>query len=631
MIINIIDLGAPSHPWTLPVAGQEIGSVFIEGSEWNVYPRGSIVRKQMVTFQAKGWQGMGGAAAGSQQATKYLIKQLEELANNHDSQPAYIQWNATADPAASLNAVEAHDGWYVIDSFEPDYSNFIISGIVACRMTVTHIAAPPPRAVAMSYTGGALTTNFSGAAVNIIALPIGATAVETTVTRVGAEGTIPSLSPIASPEPTVLSATIANTFKGGCHVYDTINTGTNPVPTSGGTFVNANWIEVFYSDHDFLGDCVVTNGLQLLLFQAGGGQTCTCYLWNTALATANWQQYATFGYDDNSLAGMATLRTYSLLHIGPEEVAIVTTSSNTAAAAQVTLRVQRGRYEVRADLRSLTQATSNNFSLLLSITAAKIAYNSSHVADMALAESSPAVPTDYGYGAAFTASTVNPYILGFLYQNQPGTSQPALSGTVNLGLGDAASLAINAQRSYGFFAVPYGVNASYSTANLQAEAESGALGTGWTNAADAAASGGHTANLASGTLSTNADLWGTSFVPAPGVYDLWVRMKTTVATSATAQLQIGLWDATSSAFVTSTTYAPNQTTTGYQWYRVAASVTPTATHNMQVRAVTTATTTDAWQIDESALVPHTLSAANTGPQEQWQHFTYDRSTRLVRP
>lgn len=635
MIINSLDMGSPSHPFAAPILGQTVGSVIVEGSETIVWPRGSIERKQTVSFWIKAWQGIGGKSANTTGAMQYLLKQVEELVSNRDVQPVYIQWTASADPAAQLNATELHDGWYIIDDFEPDYSRNVVTGLVQCRMTVTEVAAAAPRSVSLAYQGAALSTNFSGSATNLISLPVGSTALEANFNRTGAEGAIPCiLSPAASPEPTVLSATLANIFKGGVHVYDTINTGSNPVPTSGGTFVNANWVEVFWSDHDFAGDCVITNGLLLLLFQTGQPQIATVYLWNTALAAANWQQISLIRALDTG-GVFATLQSYSLVRLGPEECSISPVlfqgSSNSAALAPI--RLQRGRYELRWDFRPLTGAVASVQAVVESASVApKISYNSGQVADVVVGDGAPGVVTDYGYAALFAANSIYPHIYGFLYQNQPGTSQPAINtNNASTGSGDGTSLAINASRSYGFFASPYGVSGTYSTANLQAEAESGTLGTGWSSIADAAASAGNTANLANATGSGNADLWGASFVPAAGVYDLWVRMKATTHTSATAQLQIGLWDATSAAFVASTTYAPNQVTGSYAWYRVAASVTPTATHNMQVRAVTTATTTDAWQLDESALVPHTLTTADSGPQDIWQAWMFDRSARLIRP
>jgi hypothetical protein len=44
----------------------------------------------------------------------------------------------------------------------------------------------------------------------------------------------------------------------------------------------------------------------------------------------------------------------------------------------------------------------------------------------------------------------------------------------------------------------------------------------------------------------------------------------------------------------------------------------------------TVTTDSDWWIDEAFLVPVTLSAANTGPQELWQQFLHDRNAKIVR-
>jgi hypothetical protein len=634
LIINALDLGGPSHPFATPIVGQDVAEAMVEGYEPTVWARGSFARMQSVSFWIKAWQGVGGAAAGSSAAMKYLLKQVEELASSRDQQPAYIQWTATADSSALLNATELHDGWYIIDSFAPNYAQNVVTGMVQCTMTVTEVAPGAPRSVSIGYTGGALASNFSGAALNLISMPVGSTATETSFNRTAAEGSVPSiLSPVASPNPVVLSATIANIFKGGVHVYDTINTGSNPVPVAGGTFVHANWVEVFYSDHNFTGDCVITNGLQLLLFTAASANLCLAYVWNTALASANWQQYAQVNYQDVA-ANIATLRSYRLNRVGPEEASLsAVLSTSGGKSARVVVRLQRGRYEARADFMPNVEAATTATGLsLVFVATPKILYNSTKIADNVLSETSPAFPTDYGYGAAFVANASQPFIGGFLYQNQAGTSQPSSAGnTATIGFGDTTSLAAGAQRSFGFFCLPYGVNASYSTANLQAEAEGGTLGTGWTSQVNAAASAGNEAKCASGTASTNADLFGTAFVPNPGTYDVWFRVKVTSAASAVAEMQLGLWNSTDSVFVSSTTYAPTGVTTAYAWYRVANGVTPTATKSMRFRAVTTGTLATDWFIDEAVMVPKTLTADNRGPQDLWQAFAYDRSTRLIRP
>jgi len=493
MIVNQLDLGG-SHPWLAPDLGQMIGEVLIEGYDTAVWPRGALSRKQTVGFRLIGWQAIGGAPANSQLATQYLLKQVEELAANRDLQPCYIQWSATAQPGAALNAVDLHDGWYTIDGFRPDYANYVVTGIVDCSMTVTFVAPAAPHRMALWYSGAGLSTNYTGAGINLVALPLGATALEASFTRIGGEGAIPCISaPAASPEHFILSATLASTWKGGVHVYDTINTGTNPVPSAAsGLFVNANWVELFGTDHDFVGDCVITNGLQLLLFQTGQTNLCLAYLWNTSAASVGWQQYGTLILQSNGAAN-SSLRSYSLIRVGPEEAAMSTISAGSdSQVQQVILRLQRGHYEVRTDLRPLSQASVTASSLILQLPATyKIEFNSMKAGDNAISETAPVVATDYGYGAAFITSTTYPLIAGFLYQNKPGTSQPGGgANNANVGLGDTTSLAINAQRSYGFFAVPYGVSGSSSPANLQLLATAAtAVGTTST-AADAASSGG---------------------------------------------------------------------------------------------------------------------------------------------
>lgn len=861
MLINDRDLGATSNPWLKPVSGQLRGELMIEGVEDIAYPRGSVLREIDSEVWVHAWQSVGGQPAGSFLSARYFMKQLEQLASNRSMNPALVLWSTTAEPGA-YSAADPHDGWWEIDDFTPDYLSFLPSGYVKVHLKATWVAATAPRRMGMAYVGGALPTNFSGAALNLLSLPVGSSAMDAVFNRVGAEGNIPCiLSPAApSPEPVVLSATPANIFKGGVHVYDTLNTGTNQVPTAG-LFVNANWVEVFGTDHDFVGDCVLTNGFLLLLFQAGalGVQV---YFWNTALAVAAWQLYANpLGYLDTGFGG-GTIRSYSPERIGAEEASLtVVFQSATPNGALLAFRLQRGVPVVRIDPRPLTQPTwlsgSNATGVLYMIPAVpKILYNSAKVADNALSEPNPSPANDYGFGAAIVTSVGAP-IGGWVYENQPGT-QPAiasnililgdigyriaiigdgpthyyrlddpfgtsandfaLSGAQNgvyvaaptlgvagalladtdtavsfngttqdvtiagtagfptgagpwsieawvkfaavgdiaatqsiiasfgdggvghgcgqlylknvssvisaratIGTNEAISAATlnagtwyhivatydgsavtvyvngansnaaaaeagavvqgngriaarntsgsdtlwfkgtidevafytynltaaqvlahynagavavpsqaqNSVRYYGFFVIPYGVSGSYSAANLQAEGESGSLGTGWSSVADGAASGGNTAKAASGTVAANADTFGTSFVPAPGTYDAKFRVRVTSAAGAAAEMTLGLWDVTASAFVASTTFKANQAGTIYSWLVAASAITPTAGHNMQFRAVTALTLGTDWFIDEAVLLPRTLTAQNNGPQDIAQQWLFDRDQELI--
>ena len=416
--------------------------MLVEGYETIVYPRGSIERKQTVSFAIKAWQAIGGQSAGTSGAMKYLLKQLEELASNRDMQPAYIQWTATADPAALLNASELHDGWYIIDDLEPDYARNVVTGLVQCRMTVTEVAPQPPRSVAMGYTGAALSSSFTGTSQTAIGFPLGAgNQPAPAVTRTGGEGSVPlTVAPSATLNPLYFtpSATISSWFLGGCHVYDTLTVGGNAVPT-GGTFTNANWLEVFYTDHDFTGDCIITNGLLLLRFQAATAHVCTAYLWSTAQTTPGWLNFATLDYNDNA-ANAGTLRSYSLVRVGTEEAAIQAQSSTSAGNhASMRIRLGRGMQFARVDFRPLTQGNSSATGLQL--TAAnnlKIVANDLFVSDVSggsVVADKLFQTSDYGYSFGFTNNSAQPFGIGLLWATKMNSLQPALSGSTGLGLG----------------------------------------------------------------------------------------------------------------------------------------------------------------------------------------------------
>jgi len=264
----------------------------------------------------------------------------------------------------------------------------------------------------------------------------------------------------------------------------------------------------------------------------------------------------------------------------------------------------------------------------------KILFNSLKVSDNVLSEASAGVTADYGYGAAFVANASQPFIAGWFYQNPPGTAQPFGNGNSALvGLGDATSLDVGATRSYGFFAIPFGVSGSFSPANLQAEAESGTLGTGWTSQAGA---GGNSnaleAKCASGTVAANADTFGTAFIPPTGGYDIWFRVKVTTNVGSALEMTLGVWNNDTSAFVAagSTTFNRTAMTTSYAWYRAANNVTLTV-NNMRFRAVTALTLGTDWMVDEAVMIPTGLGGGNGAPSQIWAQFMYDRSVRLVNP
>lgn len=698
MIVNDIDIGG-GHPFPAPQLGQIIGNALIEGSRTIVWPRGRTVEKQDVTFWATAWQGAGGQAAGSYLALRYLLRQLEQLGGNPDLQPVFIQFAATAQ-SGQYNVTTPHDGWYVIENVQPDYANFVVGGLVKVRFTAQMVAPVTPSSLSTWFSGAALSSTYSGSATPLIGFPLGSTGqVPTTLSRTGAEGATPlSLNPIPNPVPFV-RGTITQLYDSCVRVLDTINTSSNPVPAAPG-FLNANWVQVYGTQHDFVGDCVVTNGLLLLLFQAGGTQLCTVNLWNTSLGTPGWSAVGVIEYFDNAIAS-GVLRELNLERVGLEEVRLRLRSATSAGNwAEVRLKLQRGRYDAVIQHQPLTQAATSGLSLSWGglVNAPKIGFTESSAVDVAV--NAPinlgAATSALGFGAVISQVANSP-LLGWLYQNAPAF-QGAGQSSVTLGFGDSTSLAAGSFRTYGVFAVPF-----VTAPNLQAEAESGALGTGWSSIADGAASAGNTAKVASGTASGNADLFGTSWVPPAGQYGVACRIKVTLAASATAQLQVGLWDATSSAFVAgaSTIYAPSQWTTGYTWLLanrrtvsdgvlnttttvtsatavftsadvgkaisgtgipvgttissitnattvvlsaaatatasgvalvIGGPITPTAGHNMQFRAATTATLGTDFFVDEAALFPIESATLGVGnlPGDIWSQWLFDSTKSWVR-
>lgn len=503
-------------------------------------------------------------------------------------------------------------------------------------MILSYVAPGPPSSLAMAYSGGALSSNYSGAAQIAVGYPLGAAnQAATAVSRTGGEGALPlSVAPSASLNPLPFTpGTLAQLYQGGVRVYDTLTVGGNTVPTNG-TFVHASWVQVYGTDHIFTGDVILTNGLHLYRFQTGTAMICTAYLWSTAQVTPGWAQFAQPGYNDNA-GNAGTLRSYTLDRVGLEEsrvTARLTTSAGNFAT--IAMRLQRAQSFSRVDFTPTAQAVASNLALqLVTPGTQKISYNSGKAADSTLStEAQLAVQTDYGYGAAFVNSTTYPWIYGWLYQNEPAGFQPRGDVATVLYLGDNSGPAQNSTRSYGIFAVPFGTTTT-TTDKLQAEAESGTLGTGWTSQAGA---GGNSnaleAKCASGTVATNADTFGTAFIPPAGTYDIWFRMKVTTNVGSNLEMTVGLWDNIAAAYVAggSTTFNRTAMTTAYVWYRAGAGVTPTAGNAMRFRAVTALTLGTDWFIDEAVMVPLTLSGANTGPQDIWQQFRHDRSVKMMR-
>ena len=625
MNLNQLTTGTP-QAFRKFATGQNVdtGSI-IEGAYQISYSRGATPERWDVdvTMIAKlDAPAVGGQASGSHQSNEILARQIEELCGNTlytGLNPVYIQWFA----GGSVTPTQTpEDGWYIIESCASDYADTQF-GIIRLKFKVVFLYAegtPPVHTVSMWYGGGSRVTTYAGLATPWTPFPPGSTfgpSVDTTH-RVGAEATIPFFTTTGTlPNPFYFhsGSTIATWFKGGCHIFDTINTGTYPVPTN--TLANAQWVEVFNRKHVFSGDCVITNGLALVLIQlaTSSNPTATCYAWDTT-GSPQWRNKGTLYFRNATAATNLWAIGLQFIRIGPDDL-LLRIIDDGADQYRIWVSMQRGEYAVDFGVQPLTnQITGQDAMIFVAATAQKIVANESNISDQAT-QGAGGLPPTGTYGWCVTWSATDNILSMMLWQKVPSTSQPHIMDTSEISFGDTG-LTQNLIRWYSLAFVPLA-----NTANLQAEAESGALGTGWTSGTTIAGySGAGEAILASGTLSGNADLFGTSYVPAVGQYDVWMRVAVSARTSAVGQWQMGLWDTTSAAFVASTTYAPNNAVftanNTWIWVRVATNVTPTATHNMQFRVVTTATTDTVLYVDQAALVPKTSSTWFNFPQDVWQ-------------
>jgi hypothetical protein len=143
----------------------------------------------------------------------------------------------------------------------------------------------------------------------------------------------------------------------------------------------------------------------------------------------------------------------------------------------------------------------------------------------------------------------------------------------------------------------------------RAKAENGQLGPGWSSVSDPTAVEGKAATVASGSATSyRSDLFGDAFNPTTGRYDVWYRVRVRKSAGATAEMVLGLWDDQNRNWAASTTYAPDQLATQYQWLKVAAGISPSPGHTFHFLAAATLRVSTDWYVDEAVMLP-TGSAA----------------------
>ncbi len=635
MKLSAIDLGGrPAHLAT--GGGQAVTATPVPGGRAISWSQGGAVDKLDIDFSIEAWQALGGQSANSIGALRLLEAQLEELLGNPDMQPVYLEPFQTDASSPSYPArSDPHDGWYWFEALSWDQESYNQRGAVDARATFTKVAEPFDT-LGFRWVGGGLNSTYTSVPVPLIAYPVGATQQPATqLSRVGGEGTIP-LSVLASgstvnPLYFARPGTVAALFTGGVKVYDTVTAGGNAVPSAGSGFANANWVQVYGTQHDFTGDAVVTNGLLLLRMNQGGTGAPDVYLWNTN-GTAGWQQVASLQYKDSPSFNVGNIRGIDLLSVGYQAASVwLTLGTSAGNYARFRISLDAGQYgaTVVPDLRTQANSVAYGLDLILT-TSIKIVANEGGVADIVTQGTTNLAPTAGAGWSVAISSTANQPLVGLWWATPPNNAQPAGGSTTDIGFGETTGPAQGSLRTYGIWAVPF----TGTPANFMAEAESGTLNTGWSSTADAGSSGGNAAKCASGTAATNADLWGTAWVPPAGKYDVWVRLRVASTASSTSQMQVGLWNSTDATFVASSTYAPNTAglSTSYVWVRVAQAITPTATKSMRFRATTTATTTTDWFFDQAALVPVQSATLGQGdfPADIWAQVMFAKSTRLVR-
>lgn len=623
MIINNLDLGA-HLTWSAPLQtrkgatwGATTQDLVVEGGQSITFSKSGVIRKRTETV----W-----VTVNPPDSTKVLrlVRQLQELANNPNLQPVYIQW---ASGGGNI-VVDQEDGWYTLEQVEPDL-DITADGIVPVLISVSYLAPGLlSKALAVSYIGGPALIGWGGPAINWLSYPLNASGMPFQINRLGGEGYIPISyqlpMSVSTPQVFIPSGTISDLFKDRVYVFDTISTGSNPVPTAG-AFSNANWLEVLHPDHQFIGDCVVTNGLLLLLFQTGQNRQAQIYFWN--ITNSQWQLFGNLAGNDSSSGASWTLRSYTLGRISHRECSIqLVSNSSNANWIQVVIRVISGAYYCRVQLKELTQTNTRADPLLLtSSTAPKISYTDTHVLDNTLTAEQVDMSlsgSTFGYSAAFANNSTLPCIFGWLYLDNTGQTIQGFASPLGLGIGDSHVLPlINQSRFYSLFVIPF-----LTPQSLQGEAETGTLGTGWSSVADAAASGGNAAKAANGSVSPNADTFGAAFIPPSGSYSFYVRVR---APGSGGSITFGIWDSNASVFIASSTVNVSSISTSYSWIQIVSAASLTIGQTIQFRAQIATTLGSDVFVDQASLVPVNLPALQNGPRDLFQQFGFDRQTRVI--
>jgi hypothetical protein len=212
-------------------------------------------------------------------------------------------------------------------------------------------------------------------------------------------------------------------------------------------------------------------------------------------------------------------------------------------------------------------------------------------------------------------------VIGALSQAAVTKMSPSNANN-SIGFADTDGPAPGQYRTYGFFALPFA-----TAQNMQAECETGTLGTGWSSVADANASAGNTAQLASGTASGNADTLGVLWTPKAGTYFVAARYRNSGAPTNATEVQVG--GLIGGAFTSEITLGSGTGSKASYVIAQSAAFALSGSQTFQDQIKSAATTSATWDFDEMFLLPVTLTTDNSGPQDIWQQFAYEIRTRQI--
>jgi hypothetical protein len=128
------------------------------------------------------------------------------------------------------------------------------------------------------------------------------------------------------------------------------------------------------------------------------------------------------------------------------------------------------------------------------------------------------------------------------------------------------------------------------------------LGQGWSYGPDVAATTHWAAKAAAGTPGPEG-AFDNAFIPAPGSYDIWYRVRVANNAGTTPEMLLGVVDQDAGRYVGSSTFRPNQVFIAYSWVLVASNVTPPANHKIRFQTNIAAHLSADWYVDKAVMVP----------------------------